>query len=101
MTLSRVVPVREALAAACLGALMFAAAPAHADKASADACAASLSADGKAIYAAAIGQVSSGADVRETVTSTTKSLAMSGQISRGSARSNAEAAGACLAQAGS
>lgn len=99
MSFLSIAPTR-AVAAAFFGALLLAA-PAHADKAAADACAAALSPDGQAIYAAAVGPVTGGANVRSTVTDTTKSLAMSGKISRGDARSNAEAAGACLEQAGS
>ncbi len=82
------------LAATCLAA--FAAAPAFADKAAGDACAAGLSPDGKVIYAA-VGSTSG--DLRTIVTDTTKSLVMSGKIDRGNARANAQAAGACLEQA--
>lgn len=82
------------LAATCFVAL--AAAPALADKAAGDACAAGLSPDAKAIYAA-VGAASG--DLRSIVTDATKSLVMSGKIDRGNARANAQAAGACLEQA--
>lgn len=81
------------LAAAC--GIALAAVPAHADKAAGDACAAGLTADGKAIYAAVGTAVG---DLRSVVTDTTRSLVMSGKIDRGNARTNAEAAGACLQQ---
>ncbi|MFT0862527.1 hypothetical protein [Ancylobacter sp. G4_0304] len=92
---------RSALAAAALvGASILAAPLAHADKAAGDACAASLSADGKAIYAAALPSLGS-ADLRTVVTNTTKSLVEGGKVAMGSARSNAQAAGKCLEVAGS
>ncbi|TCK27963.1 hypothetical protein EV667_1958 [Ancylobacter aquaticus] len=84
--------------AACAALVLMASGGARADQAAGNACAASLTADGKAIYAAVMAAGDSG-DLRTIVTDTTKSLAMSGQIDRGSARSNAEAAGQCLEQA--
>lgn len=92
-----VAPFGGALALACVAAVM-SFAPAHADQAAGSACAASLTPDGKAIYAAVMAAGDSG-DLRTIVTETTKSLAMSGQIDRGNARSNAQAAGQCLEQA--
>ncbi|MCB4768510.1 hypothetical protein LGR54_07835 [Ancylobacter sp. Lp-2] len=88
---------RGTAAALCLGALIAASAPALADKAAADSCAAGLNADGKAIYVASLPGISSGGDVRDVVTDKTRSLAMGGKIDRGAARTNAEAAGQCLA----
>ncbi|QIB32306.1 hypothetical protein [Ancylobacter pratisalsi] len=98
MTFFSLATTRAFAAAAFVGALMLAA-PAYADKAAGDACAGALSPDGQMIYAAAVGAVSGGAEVRGTVTDAAKSLVMSGKIARGDARSNAEAAGACLAKA--
>lgn len=74
--------------------------PAHADKAAADACAAGLTADGKAIYAASISSVVAGGDVRSVVSDKARGLAMGGKINRGTARGSAEAAGKCLVLAG-
>ncbi|GAB4065354.1 hypothetical protein KHC28_02690 [Ancylobacter sonchi] len=88
---------RSTSVALCFGALIAASVPALADKTSADACAAGLNADGKAIYAASLPGISSGGDVRGVVTDKTRSLAMGGKIDRGAARTNAEAAGQCLA----
>ncbi|MBS7541419.1 hypothetical protein [Ancylobacter lacus] len=85
---------RGAVAATCLAALL-AAGAAQANRAAGDACAAGLSPDAKAIYSSVVGQLGSG-DLRSLVTDTTKSLAMSGKIDRGNARSNAQAAGKCL-----
>ncbi|MDR6950756.1 hypothetical protein J2X65_000099 [Ancylobacter sp. 3268] len=101
MSISLTTLRRGAAASLCLGALVLVAAPALADKAAADACAAGLNADGKAIYAASFASISSGGDVRGVVTDKTRSLAMGGKIDRGAARTNAEAAGKCLALAGS
>lgn len=73
--------------------------PALADKAAADQCAAGLTKDGKAIYAASLPSLTAGTDLRVLLTTQTRSLAMAGTIAKGSAKANAEAAGACLAQA--
>ncbi len=90
--------LRTASVAAISLAAVLGSMPAFADKAAGDACAASLSPDGKAIYAAVMG-AGAGGDLRSVVTDTTKSLVMSGKIDRGNARTNAQAAGACLQQA--
>ncbi|WP_371345919.1 hypothetical protein [Ancylobacter sp. IITR112] len=84
--------------AAAAALLSLAGGVAHADQAAGNACAASLTPDGKAIYSAVMAAGDSG-DIRTIVTDTTKSLAMSGQIDRGNARSNAQAAAQCLEQA--
>lgn len=59
-------------------------------------CAAKLSKDARAIYDATLPKLTPGANLRDVVTSTTRSLAMAGTISRGSARDSATAAGECL-----
>jgi hypothetical protein len=74
-------------------------APASANRAAADACAAKLPANAKMIYAATITSVTPGANLQDVVRSKTRSLVMDGKISRGDARPAAEAAGACLKQA--
>ena len=84
--------------AACAALVLLAGGMARADQAAGNACAASLTPDGKAIYSAVMAAGDSG-DLRTIVTDTTKSLAMSGQIDRGNARANAQAAGQCLEQA--
>ena len=73
--------------------------PSLASKASADACAAKLSPDAKQIYAASIGSVAPGVDMKEVVRSKTRALVIGGKLSRDAARPAAEAAGACLKQA--
>ncbi|WP_428029921.1 hypothetical protein [Ancylobacter sp.] len=98
MMLRSIVRARGLSTAACAALVLLAGTAARADQAAGNACAASLNADGKAIYSAVIAAGNTG-DLRTLVTDTTKSLAMSGQIDRGSARSNAEAAGQCLEQA--
>nr|WP_281502998.1 hypothetical protein [Ancylobacter crimeensis] len=77
-----------------------AAAPALADRKGADACAGKLSGDGRMIYDQSVDRIAAGADVEDVVTEVTKSLAYGGKIGRLSARSNAEAAGACLVKIG-
>jgi hypothetical protein len=75
--------------------LALSAAPSYANKAAADACAAKLPANAKLVYAATIGSVGSG-DLKETVRGKTRSLVMSGKLSRGSAKAAATSAGECL-----
>jgi hypothetical protein len=60
-----------------------------------DACAAKLTADGKAIYTATMAAKPTTETVRATLEKEARSLAMSGKIARGSARDNAIAAGEC------
>ncbi|WP_454915071.1 hypothetical protein [Xanthobacter sediminis] len=73
-----------------------ASAPALADQAAADKCAAGLDANGQAIYAAAAPQAASASDLRGLVTDTTKALVGNGTVPRDVARGAAQAAGACL-----
>lgn len=80
-------------------ALFVSGAPTFANRAAADACAAKLSPDAKAVYAATIGSVKPGVDLTAVVTAKTRDLVMAGKLSRGNARPAAEAAGTCLKQA--
>jgi len=84
---------------AVVGVLAVSAVPSLANRATADKCAAGLSPDSKLIYAATIGSVAPGVDLKEVVTSKTRSLVMSGKVGRAGARTAAEAAGGCLKQA--
>jgi hypothetical protein len=84
---------------AIVGALSLSAVPSFADRAAADKCAAGLSADSKLIYAATVGSVKPGVDLKDVVTSKTRSLVMSGKVGRGGARAAAQAAGTCLVKA--
>ncbi|MBS9476595.1 hypothetical protein [Ancylobacter radicis] len=93
MSILKRAPLACAATAAGLVLFLAAGSVAMADKAAGDACAASLNADGQAIYA---GVGSASGDLRTAITNTTRSLAMSGKIDRGNARTNAEAAGKCL-----
>ena len=68
---------------------------ARADGPAADACAAKLTPDGKAIYAATVAAKPTTDTLRATVEKEARSLAMGGKIARGSARDNAIAAGEC------
>jgi hypothetical protein len=72
------------------------ASPAYADRRKADACAADLSADSQAIYAAAVGKMRRGADNEAVVTAITIGRVSSGKLSPITARKTAEAAGDCL-----
>jgi hypothetical protein len=71
-------------------------AAAYADQQAADACAARLPKSSAAIYSASAAQISPGANLRDIVTHVTRSLVMSGDLSRSEARPAAEAAGSCL-----
>ncbi len=77
-------------------ALVSSAAIARADVSAGDACAANLSADGKAVYAAVVAAGPTLETLRSTVESQGRSLVMGGKISRGTARDNATAAGECV-----
>ena len=76
--------------------LALSAAPAFAGAAEAQSCAAGLDANGQMIYSAVIPQVTPAIDLKGAVTTATKSLVMSGKISRSVAKPAAMAAGACL-----
>lgn len=73
-------------------------APAFADKATADKCAAGLDGDAKAIYAASAPSFAGTSDPKALITEKTKALVMAGNVSMGNARGAAEAAGGCLMQ---
>ncbi|MGE0341243.1 MAG: hypothetical protein AB7O79_15365 [Xanthobacteraceae bacterium] len=90
---------RTFLAGAAIAAVLLALpGVAQANRAAADACAARLGPDAKIVYAAVIDSVKAG-DLVETIKLKTRSLVMSGKLSRGQAKAAAEAAGACLKQA--
>jgi len=69
---------------------------ARADGAAGSACAATLTPDGQAIYAATMAQKPTMQNQRDTLEKETKSLAFNNKIARGSARDNAKAAEACI-----
>jgi hypothetical protein len=72
------------------------AAPANADAAAGNACAAKLQPDGQAIYAATMAAKPTAQNQRDVLEKETRSLAMGNKIARGSARDNAIAAEACV-----
>lgn len=72
------------------------AAPAFADKASADRCAAKLEPEARAIYTASAPLLVPGADGRAVVTEQTRKLVLSGKVSHLSAAESAQAAAGCL-----
>lgn len=72
--------------------------PAHADRAAADRCAASLQPASKALYQASLAEVIGGMSPKDALTEHARAMVMSGQLSRADARPAAEAAGPCLAQ---
>lgn len=74
-------------------------ASARADGAAGNACAAKLTPDGQAIYAATMAAKPTMQNQRDTLEKETKSLAMGNKIARGSARDNARAAEACITSA--
>lgn len=69
---------------------------ARADTAAAETCAATLSADSKAIYAAVAPGVTAESVLGDVIRDATIGLVMAGSLDRDSARPAAEAAGACL-----
>lgn len=69
---------------------------AEANGPAADACAAKLTPDGKAIYAATVAARPTKDNLRSVVEHQTRSLARGGKIGRGDARDNAMAAGECV-----
>ena len=79
--------------------LAISAAPAFAGAAEATSCAAGLDANGQKIFNAALPQVTPSANLKTVVTTTTKSLVSSGQVSMSAARPAAMAAGKCLKMA--
>jgi hypothetical protein len=62
----------------------------------ADACAAKLPPDGKAIYAATVANHPTADTLKSVVESQTRSLAMAGKIGRGEAREHAVSAAECV-----
>jgi hypothetical protein len=87
-------------AALALPLLIACAMPASsADTAAAQACAANLPKDAKAIFDKTLPQVGPDTNLRDLLTTNTRSLAMSGAIGIGSARASATAASECLQQA--
>jgi hypothetical protein len=69
---------------------------ARADGPAGDACAAKLTPDAKAIYAATLAAKPTTDTLRSTVEKEARSLAMGGKIARASARDNAVDAGECV-----
>lgn len=86
-------------AAIVAAALPLSAVPSLADRAAADSCATHLPANSKLIYAASIGAVAPGVDLKEVVRAKTRSLVIGGKVVRSEAQAAAEAAGACLKRA--
>ncbi len=76
--------------------LMLTASAVFAGQPEADQCAAGLSPDAKTIYDTVAPQVDASTNLRDAVSSTTRSLVMGGKIPRSSAKASAQAAGACL-----
>ncbi len=71
-------------------------APALADQAAADACAAGLSPDARAVYTAAAPGFASASDPRALLKDKTRGLVKAGTVSMGNARAAAQAAATCL-----
>ncbi len=84
--------------AAWIGAIMAITGVAHADRVSADRCAAALPAISKTMFDAALPAVLRGTAVPDALRAAARPLVMNGSITRDAARPAAEAAGACLAQ---
>jgi uncharacterized membrane protein YhiD involved in acid resistance len=78
------------------GAMVGLTTAAWADAAAGDACAASLTPDGKLVYAAVVAVGPTLENLRSKVEEQARSLVMGGKIARGQARDNATAAGECV-----
>jgi hypothetical protein len=83
------------LLALALPLLAFAGA-AHADEAAANQCASNLTGDSKTIYDAVAPNVTADTNLKDAITSQTKSMVMAGTVSRSDARAAAQAAAGCL-----
>ena len=76
--------------------VMICASMAWADASAGDVCAAKLTPDGKAIYAAVVAANPTSQTLRDVVEHQTRELAMADRISRDTARNNAVAAADCV-----
>jgi hypothetical protein len=72
--------------------------PAWADRPAADRCAGALPAASKTLYDGALPAVARGTAVADALRAVARPLVMNGSMTRDTARTAAEAAGACLAQ---
>lgn len=88
--------IAQKLAVMAVAAGLLSTAPALADKAAAERCAAKLSNDARAIYVASAPLLVKGADGRAVVTEQTRSLVLSGKVSHLTAAQSAQAAADCL-----
>lgn len=81
-----------------IAVVMLAALPATAwaDITAGNACAGSLTADGKQIYTASMAAKPTADKLKDVIEKETRGLAMGGKISRGKARENAVAASECV-----
>ena len=73
-------------------------AAASANRASAEACAASLAPEARLIFDAAAPSIAPNVEIRPVLEEKTRALVSSGRVSRSSARGSATAAGNCLRQ---
>lgn len=94
--MSRVLPRILLVSAFALSAPALSVSAAFADQQGAQACAAGLDPESKTIYDEVAPQVNASTDLRDVITASTRSLVASGKVARSSARTSAEAAGACL-----
>jgi hypothetical protein len=74
-------------------------AAAQADARKAAACAGGLPPEARAIYDATAAEAAKGGDLRALLSAKVRPMVMAGQVSRGTARASAEAAGQCLVAA--
>ena len=79
-----------------LACLLLASTGAFADRAAADACAASLKSEARSIYDAMAPLMNTTTDTRQPSTSTSTQLETTVKLAQGTSRESAQAAGACL-----
>lgn len=94
--MSRMIPIAALGLAALFAPALAGASETRLANAAADACAKGLPAEPKLIYDATVQNIGSGGTIRDVVVAQTRSLVMSGKVSRSTARDSAETAGKCL-----
>jgi hypothetical protein len=82
--------------AATIAVLLIAPVAAHAGKAEAESCAKALPQEARLIYDTVAPKITAASNVKDVVTENTRQLAMSGKVSRSTARDSATSAGQCL-----
>jgi len=89
-------PERAMIRATTIALLLLVPVAAEAGKAEADSCAKALPQEARLIYDTVAPKITAASNVKDVVTENTRQLALSGKVSRGTARDSATSAGQCL-----